>query len=71
MEKSKPVKCKCGADARIRHKDPYVWIECKKKCGMRTGSHLVFVKEFAEREAITQWNRMVQQDGRTEYIHQA
>ena len=59
MEKNKPLRCKCGAAARIRHKDPYVWVECEKKCGAKTGSHLVFVREFAEREAVKQWNDIV------------
>ena len=65
MENNKPMRCKCGADSRVRHKDPYVWVECKKKCGMKTGSFLAFVKEdnVAERDAIKKWNRMVEQDG--------
>lgn len=70
MNKSKPVKCKCGADARIRHKDPYVWVECKKHCGMKTGSHMVFIRELSEQDAIKQWNRMVQDDGKNGQLHQ-
>lgn len=27
----------CKSKARIRHNEPYTWIECKKKCGMKTG----------------------------------
>ena len=62
-----PVKCKCGADARIRHKDPYVWVECKKKCGMESGYFLKFLSDDveSERDAIKSWNRVVQGDGRT------
>ena len=44
---------------------PYTWVECKKKCGMRTGS---FVDGYdqrdlkAERKAVQEWNRMVQNE---------
>ena len=62
MSNIKPLPCKCGSAARIRYKDPYVWVECKKKCGMKTGSYLVFVKETSERDAIVKWNDMVSQN---------
>ena len=39
MEK-KLLPCKCGADARIRYRMPFTWVECKKKCGMRTGYYV-------------------------------
>ena len=58
MEKNKPLPCKCGAKARIRHRDPYVWVECDKKCGMKTGSYLVFVRGIAEQDAIKKWNEL-------------
>ena len=70
MNQIKPNRCVCGGAARVRFKDPYVWVECKKKCGMKTGSFMVFVKEIAEQDAIKQWNKVVQQDGRAEYVHQ-
>ena len=63
MENNKPLPCKCGADARVRHRDPYVWVECKKKCGMKTGSFLVFIREISEQDAINKWNGMVKQNG--------
>ena len=57
----KPLPCTCGADARIRHRDPYVWIECKKKCGMASGYYIVYLSDDikAEREAIASWNNLV------------
>ena len=63
MDNLKP--CKCGSAARIRYRMPYTWVECKKKCGMRTGS---FVDGYdqrdlkAERKAVQEWNRMVNKD---------
>lgn len=73
MDRNNPLPCKCGAEARIRFKDPYIWVECKKKCGMRSGFHFIFIsteKELCTEHAIEQWNRMVQDDGRTKHIHQ-
>lgn len=58
-----PMNCKCGAYPRIRYKIPVVWVECRKKCGMKTG---YFVDKTmphdpdSEAEAIKAWNRMVQ-----------
>ena len=60
MEKNKPFRCKCGAAARIRYKDPYVWVECKNKCGNKSGYHFVFLSteiEKAEEQAIASWNK--------------
>lgn len=60
--KSKILPCKCGADARKRYKDPYVWIECRKKCGMHTGFYSrndKFCTKEAEDDAVKAWNRMV------------
>jgi hypothetical protein len=65
--KEEPMKCRCGADARIRHRDPYVWVECKKKCGMKSGYIFLWIPDLdhkAEQFAIEQWNRVVQKDGR-------
>jgi len=58
--------CRCGADARIRYRDPYVWIECKKKCGMKTGYIFEFVSAErwkSEQQAAEEWNRMVSKNG--------
>ena len=67
---NEPMKCKCGAKARIRTKGEYAWIECSnKKCDMRSGYiHFVddgdsVVKNVAIDHAITLWNRMVVKDG--------
>lgn len=62
MSELKPVKCKCGADARIRHRDPYVWVECKKKCGMASGFFVMYLTDDikAENEAITSWNKKIE-----------
>ena len=62
----KPVNCKCGSPARIRYKIPVTWVECKKKCGMKTGFY--FDKDgvrdtSAEEAAVKAWNRMVFKDG--------
>ena len=62
----KPDKCKCGADARIRYKKPFTWVECKKKCGMKTGCYCDIIGEpdpHSQLQAITAWNRMVTKDG--------
>lgn len=66
MENQRPLKCRCGADARIRYKIPVFWVECRKKCGMRTGYHADGYDQFdplAKEEAVKDWNRMVQKDG--------
>lgn len=60
--KATPLPCKCGADARIRYRDPYLWVECKKKCGMKSGYFFIFVsteKEPCTEEAVRQWNQAV------------
>ena len=60
----KPDKCKCGANARVRTKSEYAWVECSnKKCNMRSGYvHFVGdteVKEVATKQAVNLWNREV------------
>lgn len=64
MNKTEP--CKCGAEARIRYKDPFVWVECKKKCGMKTGVYHCFLSKqdiLTTEAAIEAWNRLVRKDG--------
>ena len=59
-------RCKCGAEARIRSTEVYTWVECKKKCGMKTGVYLKMLKDrdlVAEGRAVDAWNRMVSKDG--------
>ena len=70
MAEIKPVCCSCGADARIRHRDPYVWVECKKKCGMYSGYFVKCLSDDvkAERDAIKAWNMVVKYDGRTKHM---
>ena len=69
---SLPLNCVCGGAARVRYKIPVVWVECRKKCGRKTG---YFVDKAiphdpdSEEEAIQAWNRMVQENGRTKYVH--
>ena len=65
-----PIKCKCGANARIRTTGEYAWVECSsKKCDMRSGYvHFVNdkkynVMEYAVNHAVDLWNRMVEKDG--------
>ena len=54
--------CKCGSEARVRYKIPYYWVECKRKCGMKTGFY-PDKKEVrdpqSEDEAVKAWNRMM------------
>ena len=54
-------KCKCGAAHRIRYKEPYIWIECKKKCGMQTGFIRCGGLEDADtvKKCIDEWNKKV------------
>lgn len=62
MTYDKILPCKCGADARIRFRDPYVWVECKKKCGMKSGYIFEFVpaeRWKSEQKAVDDWNRLV------------
>ena len=66
MIESKPLPCKCGACARIRYRIPVTWVECKRKCGMKTGYFADGQEQFdpaARNEAVRAWNRMVQKDG--------
>lgn len=58
-----PTKCKCGADARTRNSGEYVWVECKKKCGMRTGVYREISVDVARLKAVSDWNRLVKKDG--------
>ena len=62
----KPDKCKCGANARIRFKGEYAWVECSnKKCDMHSGFiHFINdrkcnIKDIVTEEAIRLWNREV------------
>ena len=60
---SLPMNCVCGAYARVRYKIPVTWVECQKKCGMRTGYFIdknIPHDPDSEDEAIKAWNRMVQ-----------
>ena len=62
----KAEKCRCGAEARIRSTEIYTWVECKKKCGMKTGVYHKMLKDrdpVAEQRAVEAWNRMVKNNG--------
>ena len=51
---------------RLQSNNEYTWVECKKKCGMKTGVYHKFIKQhdqMAEDRAIMDWNRMVKQNG--------
>ena len=60
-------RCKCGAEARLRHKSGYTWVDCKRKgCSMHSG----FVhnmgnegQEEIDKFAIELWNRLVKKNG--------
>ena len=59
-------KCTCGADARIRYRIPVTWVECKKKCGMKTGFFPDCSEQYdpdSQRQAVEAWNRMVKKHG--------
>ena len=61
-----PNKCTCGADARVRYRIPFFWVECKKKCGMKTGFHCDGYEQCdpeAREAAVKDWNRMVSGHG--------
>ena len=61
-----PMNCVCGSYARVRYKIPVVWVECRKKCGMKTGYYVdknIPHDPDSEEEAINAWNRMVQRHG--------
>ena len=62
----KADKCRCGYPARIRYRIPVTWVECKNKCGMRTG-YFPDINEQADpdarNKAVEAWNRMVSKDG--------
>ena len=59
-------KCVCGYPARVRYRIPVTWVECKNKCGMKTG-YFPDINEQADPEsrekAIAEWNRMVSKHG--------
>jgi len=63
----KPDKCKCGANARVRIKGEYAWVECSnKKCNKHSGYiHFVCdvyddeVKEVAMQQAVNLWNHEI------------
>ena len=58
----KILPCKCGKQAKVRYRMPYTWVECKKKCGMRTGVYCDCYEQHdpdSRREAIAEWNKRV------------
>lgn len=58
------MKCRCGAKARVRVKNGQWWVECRDKCGFRTGYYTsVYDDWVAQDRAIADWNRMVTKDG--------
>ena len=67
MKEQKILPCKCGASARIRHRYPYTWVECKRKCGMSSG----FVSDIADNNredcetfAVELWNKKISKKDR-------
>lgn len=61
-----PSKCRCGAESRVRYRIPVTWVECRKKCGMRTGFYPDINEQHdpeAVDKAINEWNRMVSKNG--------
>ena len=57
-----PEKCRCGTEARVRYRIPVFWVECRKKCGMKTGYHCDGAEPYdpeAKNAAVKEWNRMV------------
>ena len=73
MKQIKPIPCVCGAEARVRYKAPFAWVECKKKCGMTSGYVGDKAGEYArpetEQAAIVRWNAEVRKRGRSEYVY--
>ena len=67
-----PDKCICGAEARVRYRMPFFWVECKKKCGMSTGCYCDGYEQYdpeAREQAVKAWNRMVK-DGKNRQLYQ-
>ena len=65
FSKPEPVRCVCGALARIRYRIPVTWVECKKKCGMQTGYYPDGYEQCdpeAREKAIMEWNAMISQN---------
>ena len=63
-----PVKCKCGAKPRARHREPYAWVECSRKgCNMKSGfihdGYGLCDKETLKQAAISLWNKEVNKNG--------
>jgi hypothetical protein len=57
-----PAKCVCGAVARIRYRIPVTWVECKRKCGIKTGYYIDKTEQCdpdARDEAVKCWNAMI------------
>ena len=71
MQDRKPLRCKCGSEARVRYKSPYAWVECKAKCGMKSGYILDIIgRENAERSAIIRWDSEVVNSVKNRQLHQ-
>jgi hypothetical protein len=57
-----PNQCVCGSAARIRYRIPVTWVECKHKCGMKTGYFADGQEQCdpeARMEAVKAWNKMI------------
>lgn len=56
--------CSCGAEPRLRSSGGYIWIECKKKCGKKTGVYPeVFDGWVARANAARDWEKLVNKNG--------
>ena len=63
---TEPMRCVCGSIARVRYRIPVIWVECKKKCGMKTGYYPdvdIQADPEAIKKAVEEWNRMVSKHG--------
>lgn len=66
FSETEPLRCPCGAIARIRYKIPVTWVECKRKCGRHTCYYPDIEEQHdpvAVQKAVAEWNRMVEKNG--------
>lgn len=55
----------CNGKGKVRYKMPYHWVECRKKCGAKTGVYADFEQHcdpHARNQAIDAWNNLKKSD---------
>jgi len=57
-----PLPCVCGGQPRVMYRQPYHWVECKRKCGMHTGYYPDGFEQndrLSRLDAIKKWNQLI------------